>query len=87
MRTGPGAQPRFHDRVDVPRVLRHPVQCQSKHLAVQKTGFGNTIADLERKVGRQAVEIDFFKGVFKRLEELPKTKRHGGEASTRRSGE
>ena len=46
-----------------------------------------TIAELERKVGRQAVEIDFFKGVFKRLEELPKASRHGGKASTRRSGE
>ncbi len=46
-----------------------------------------TISDLERKVGRQAVEIDFFKGVFKRLEELPKARRRGGEASTRRSGE
>jgi len=43
------------------------------------------IAELERKVGRQAEEIDFFKGVFKRLEELPKAKRSGGEASTRRS--
>jgi transposase len=46
-----------------------------------------TISDLERKVGRQAVEIDFFKGVFKRLEELPKARRRGGEASTPRSGE
>ena len=45
------------------------------------------IAELERKVGQQAVEIDFFKGVFRRLEELPKAKRHGGEASTTRSGE
>jgi transposase-like protein len=43
------------------------------------------IAELERKVGRQAEEIDFFKGVFKRLDELPKAKRRGGEASTRRS--
>ena len=43
------------------------------------------VADLERKVGQQAVEIDFFKGVFKRLEELPKAKRRGGDASTPRS--
>ena len=45
------------------------------------------IAELERTIGRQAVEIDFFKGVFKRLKESPKAQRRGGEASTRRSGE
>lgn len=43
------------------------------------------IAELERKVGQQAVEIDFFKGVFKRLDELPKVRRRGGDASTPRS--
>lgn len=43
------------------------------------------IAELERKVGQQAVEIDFFKGVFRRLEELPKAKKRGGDVSTRRS--
>jgi len=45
------------------------------------------IGELERTIGRQAVEIDFFKGVFKRLRESPKAQRRGGEASTRRSGE
>lgn len=45
------------------------------------------IAELERTIGQQAVEIDFFKGVFKRLKESPKAQRRGGEASTRRSGE
>jgi len=45
------------------------------------------IAELERKVGQQAVEIDFFRGVFRRLEQLPKTSRTGGTPSTRRSGE
>jgi len=45
------------------------------------------IAELERKVGQQTVEIDFFKGVFKRLEEPPRTSRRGGTASTRRSDE
>lgn len=45
------------------------------------------IAELERKVGRQAVEIDFFKGVFRRLEELPKAPRRGGAASTPKSDE
>lgn len=45
------------------------------------------IAELERKVGQQTVQIDFFKGVFRRLEELPKTPARGGTASTRKSGE
>lgn len=44
------------------------------------------VAELERKVGQQAVEIDFFKRVFKRLDELPKRKRSGGDASTAKSG-
>ena len=43
------------------------------------------IAELERKVGQQAVEIDFFKRVFRRLEELPKAPKRGGDASTRKS--
>ncbi|MDZ7637742.1 MAG: helix-turn-helix domain-containing protein [Bryobacterales bacterium] len=43
------------------------------------------IAELERKVGQQAVEIDFFKRVFRRLEELPKAPKRGGDASTQRS--
>jgi transposase len=44
------------------------------------------VAELERKVGQQAVEIDFFKEVFKRLDELPKAPRRGGDASTAKSG-
>lgn len=44
------------------------------------------IAELERKVGQQAVEIDFFKAVFKRVEGLPKASRRGGTASARRFG-
>jgi transposase-like protein len=45
------------------------------------------IAELERKVGQQAVEIDFFKGVFKRLESLPKAPPRSGKASSPRSEE
>ena len=44
------------------------------------------VAELERLVGRQAAEIAFFKGVFKRLGELPQTPRRGGKASTPKSG-
>lgn len=43
------------------------------------------VAELQRKVGQQAVEIDFFRGVFKRLDELPRARRRGGDASTPRS--
>lgn len=43
------------------------------------------VAELERKVGQQAIAIDFFKEVFKRLDELPKAPRPGGNASTQRS--
>lgn len=45
------------------------------------------IAELERKVGQQSLEIDFFKGVFRRLGDLPKAPRRGSEASTKRSSE
>jgi transposase len=45
------------------------------------------VAELERKLGQQEMEIDFFRGVFKRLEELPKAKRRGSEASTGKSAE
>jgi transposase-like protein len=43
------------------------------------------IADLEQKVGRQAVENDFLKRVFKRVSELPKASGRGGNASTAKS--
>jgi transposase-like protein len=45
------------------------------------------VAELERTIGRQSVEIDFFKGVFRRLEAQPKAPRRGGAASIRRSDE
>lgn len=72
---------------------RPPGQTPAVARSVTKASSGTEqrlrerVAELERKVGRQAVEIDFFNGVFKRLEELPKASRRGGEASTRRSGE
>lgn len=43
------------------------------------------IAELQQKIGQQAVEIDFFKRVFKRLDELPKVCQRGGDASTPKS--
>jgi transposase-like protein len=42
---------------------------------------------LEATVGRQAMEIRFFKGALRRVEELRQTKRgNGGTASTPKSG-
>jgi len=43
------------------------------------------IAELEQKVGRQTVENDFLRRVFKRVSELPKAPGRGGDASTRKS--
>jgi transposase len=45
------------------------------------------VAELERKVGRQALQIDFLQRAFKRVEELrQKSTEAGGMASTERSG-
>lgn len=46
------------------------------------------VAELERKVGQQALQIDFLRGAFKRVKELrQKSIAFGGTASTERSGE
>ena len=45
------------------------------------------VADLERLVGRQTAEIDFFRCALRRVEERRQSKGEtGGEASTRKSG-
>jgi len=43
------------------------------------------IAELERTVGRHAVQVEFLTGVFKRVSELPKTRGRGDDASTPKS--
>ena len=46
------------------------------------------IAALERKVGQQALQLDFFKRAFKRVKESSQRSGSAGEtASTRRSGQ
>ena len=46
------------------------------------------IAELERKVGQQALDLDFFRRAFKRVNELRrKHAKPGATASTPRSGE
>ena len=45
------------------------------------------VAGLERKVGQQAVQLDFFKRAFRRVKESSQASTHAGAtASTRRSG-
>ncbi len=45
------------------------------------------VAELERKVGRQALLIDFLRRAFKRVEDLPQNNNaSGAKASTGRSG-
>lgn len=73
------------------RPIGRPPGSTSKPTALTKSSTEETlrrrVAELERTIGRQSVEIDFFKGVFKRLEAQPKAPRRGGAASTRRSDE
>jgi hypothetical protein len=46
------------------------------------------VAELERKVGRQALLIDFLQRAFKRVEESrQRSSEPGGTASTERSGD
>jgi len=46
------------------------------------------IAALERKVGQQALQLDFFRGAFKRVKESNQAHGSAGKtASTRRSGQ
>ena len=46
------------------------------------------IAELERKVGQQTLEVDFLKRAFKRVKEsCPTSSAPGGIASTERSGQ
>lgn len=53
----------------------------------EKEALRQRVAELERLVGRQTAEIDFFRSALRRVEERRQTKGEtGGEASTRESG-
>jgi len=53
----------------------------------EKEALGKRIAELERLVGRQAAEIDFFRSALRRVEERRQVSGGtGGVASTRKSG-
>lgn len=62
---------------------RSPASLNSGGAAEEK--LRRRIAELEQKVGRQAVENDFLRRVFKRVSELPKVRGRGGNASTPKS--
>ncbi len=60
-----------------------PKPCASVEEALRQQ-----IAALERKVGQQALQLDFFKGAFKRVKESNQAHGSAGKtASTRRSGQ
>jgi transposase len=70
----PPGSPTLHRQ---PRAAREPAD----------TGAAK-IAELERKIGQQALQIDFLRGAFKRVKELRQQSIvAGGTASTGRSGE
>lgn len=53
----------------------------------EREALRKRIAELERLVGRQAAEIDFFRGALRRVEERRQPSGGtGGVASTRKSG-
>ena len=67
----------------VPNPLATPKPGMSAEEALRKQ-----IAELERKIGQQAVQLDFFKRAFKRVKESSQAKGNAGAtASTRRSGQ
>jgi len=48
----------------------------------EKEGLQRRVTELERLVGRQAAEIDFFKGALRRVEELRQRKSASGGAAS-----
>jgi transposase len=64
---------------------RPPVSRAPKPMPVENDR--KRIAELEKLVARQALEIDFFKGALQRIEEQRrKREQTSGEASTSKSG-
>ena len=59
--------------------------------AIEKTAAElarQRVAELEQKVGRQTLELDFLRRAFERVKDLRQTSTGcGGSASTRRSGQ
>jgi transposase len=54
----------------------------------QEEALRGQVAELERKIGQQTLQLDFFKRAFKRVKESrPSNGSTGATASTRRSGQ
>jgi transposase len=64
-----------------------PNPARSKSGVSAEEALRQQVAALERKVGQQAIQLDFFKRAFKRVKESNQASGSAGEtASTRRSG-
>jgi transposase-like protein len=65
-----------------------PIPAMPKPGVSGEEALRQQIAALERKVGQQAVQLDFFKRAFRRVKESNQASgRAGATASTRRSGQ
>jgi transposase len=70
---GPG-RPSFEESL---QIMATPAEAAAKRMA-----------ELERKIGQQSLEVDFLRKAFKRVKELRQTSSGpGGKASTERSGQ
>ncbi len=66
--------------------IGRPERSAERRAAEEEAEKEARIGALERKVGQQAMVIDFFRRAFKRVEELrQRSKRNGGTASMERS--
>ena len=63
---------------------------ESREAAIEKTSAElarQRVAELEQKVGRHTLDLDFLRRAFERVKDLRQTSTgSGGSASTRRSG-
>jgi len=65
---------------------RPPGSAAAPRSAVDPEGAAKRIADLERKIGQQTLDLDFLQRAFRRLKETRrKNTETGGRASTPRS--
>jgi transposase-like protein len=70
-----------------PPGVPHPTAAPKPGVSTEET-LRRRIAELERKIGQQALQLDFFKRAFKRVKESSQTSGNtGATASTRRSGQ
>jgi transposase len=84
----PGVGPAPHPRAPAAGGRPPGVRPAPKPGASAEEALRQQIAALERKIGQQAVQLDFFKRAFKRVKESSQASGSAGAtASTRRSGQ